>query len=346
MYMRQKNIRDALSNTCNWFFSTPEYYNWINQCEVSEHHGLLWIKGKPGAGKSTLMKEALQRIEETYAGTKTTTAGFFFNARSAEQLEKTSLGLFRSILHQILQQNQAALSYILPNYLQQRETQRQVQWHQADLQKFLYYACTTPDPVFIFIDALDECDEREVRYLVDFFRDLTTRAWSEGSHLSICLSSRHYPNISIMACPEVVIEYHNEQDILEYIRTEAKYVDTVSQLQDKIFTKSQGVFLWVVLVVSMLKRLSYGNSLKWMEKKLEEIPPQLDRLFCDIFQEVATEKRDEQKAICLVQWVLFAKELVKLSELHCILGFSGEHLHHSIQSWKDSDEFLTPEKQL
>jgi ankyrin repeat protein/Cdc6-like AAA superfamily ATPase len=348
MYMRQKNIRDALSNTCNWFFSTPEYYNWANRYKLSEHHGLLWIKGKPGAGKSTLMKETLHRTEENYAGTRTTTAGFFFNARSAERLEKTPLGLFRSILHQVLQQNEGALSYILPNYLQKKETQRQVEWHQADLQKFLYYTCTIPDlnPVFIFIDALDECNEREVRDLVDFFRDLTNKAWSEGAQLSVCLSSRHYPNISAKNCPEVVVEHHNEQDILEYIRTEAKYVNTVSRLQDKIFAKSQGVFLWVVLVVSMLKRSSYGKSLKWMEKKLEEIPPKLESLFYDIFQEEATEKKDTRKAICLVQWILFAEEWVKVSELHCILGFSEEYVHPSIRSWEDSDEFLVPEKQI
>lgn len=147
-------------------------------------------------------------------------------------------------------------------------------------------------------------------------------------------------------CAELVIEHHNEPDILQYIRTEAKYVNTVSSLQDKIFQKSQGVFLWVVLVVSMLKSSSYGKSLKWMENKLEEIPPELHSLFRDLFQELNPEESDTQKAICFIQWILFATEAIKVSELHFLLGFSGQHAYRSIESWGKSDEFLVPEKQL
>jgi hypothetical protein len=297
MYVRQKNIRVALDNTCNWLFSTSEYHDWINRWNISKHHGLLWVKGKPGAGKSTLMKKAFQRTEAKNSGTGTTTAGFFFNARGTDQLEKTPLGLFRSILHQVLQQDLGALSHFVPMYLRKLKTELQVEWHEEDLQRFLLYTYATPDskPAFLFIDALDECDENEVRQLVDFFRDLTTKAWSAGAQLNVCLSSRHYPHISIKNCPEVVVERHNEQDILEYIRTEAKFIDTISELQDKIFQKSQGVFLWVVLVVSMLKKSSNSKSLKWMEKKLEEIPPELDTLFRKLFKQIDVE--DAPKAV-------------------------------------------------
>jgi type II secretory ATPase GspE/PulE/Tfp pilus assembly ATPase PilB-like protein len=72
MYIRQKNIRVALDNTCNWLFSTMEYRDWLDRRNIAEHHGLLWIKGKPGAGKSTLMKEALHRAEAKNLGTGTT----------------------------------------------------------------------------------------------------------------------------------------------------------------------------------------------------------------------------------------------------------------------------------
>ena len=91
MYVRQKNIHVALDNTCNWLFSTTEYNDWISRKNIEVHHGLLWIKGRPGAGKSTLMKEALHRAEVKTSKTGTTTAGFFFNARGTEILEKTPL---------------------------------------------------------------------------------------------------------------------------------------------------------------------------------------------------------------------------------------------------------------
>jgi len=55
MYVRQKNIHVAMNKTCNWLFSTTEYNDWISRKSIEVHHGILWIKGKPGAGKSTLM---------------------------------------------------------------------------------------------------------------------------------------------------------------------------------------------------------------------------------------------------------------------------------------------------
>jgi hypothetical protein len=167
MYVRQKNIQTALDHTCNWLFSTPQYRDWINRENLEAHQGLLWIKEKPGAGKSTLMKEALRQAEAERTGTSTTTVGFF-NARGTEQLEKTPLGLFRSILHQVLQQDLRTLSHFVPKYLQRKATERHVEWHQEDLQQLLFetYATSESKPALVFVDALDECNENEVRQLV------------------------------------------------------------------------------------------------------------------------------------------------------------------------------------
>jgi adenylylsulfate kinase-like enzyme len=53
------NIKNAHAKTCSWLIRKPEYLDWLNPSKLSQHHGFLWIKGKPGAGKSTVMKFAL-----------------------------------------------------------------------------------------------------------------------------------------------------------------------------------------------------------------------------------------------------------------------------------------------
>jgi len=244
MYIRQKTIREALDDTCNWLFSTIEYHEWISRQNIADHRGLLWIKGKPGAGKSTLMKEAFRRAEALNANSGTTTACFFFNARGTEQLEKTPLGLYRSILHQVLQQDLKALSFFVP----------------------------------------------------------------------------------------------------KYIESEASQMGTISQLQGNISQRSQGVFLWAVLAVSMLKRFGRGKSLKWMEKKLQEIPPELDTLFRKLFTHIDSE--DASRATALFRWILFAEERLKLSQLHCAIGFTGNHPFQSIRCWEDSEHFLPSSRRL
>ena len=48
-----------------------------------------------------------------------------------------------------------------------------------------------------FIDALDECEENQVREMVEFLEQLGHSAVTNGINFHVCLSSRHYPHISI-----------------------------------------------------------------------------------------------------------------------------------------------------
>jgi hypothetical protein len=51
---RENTIKRALETTCGWLLTSPKYQQWLNSTSFSNQHGLLWIKGKPGVGKSTL----------------------------------------------------------------------------------------------------------------------------------------------------------------------------------------------------------------------------------------------------------------------------------------------------
>lgn len=99
MNYRFMTINHPSPQTCRWFFETPEYTRWRDQEFQRKHHGLLWVKGKPGSGKSTITKCALEHARETYIQEKT--IYFFFNARGKTLLEKTTQGMFRSLLYQM-----------------------------------------------------------------------------------------------------------------------------------------------------------------------------------------------------------------------------------------------------
>lgn len=64
----------------------------------------------------------------------------------------------------------------------------------------------------LIVDALDECDEDEVRDMVHFIDGLACCVES----LDTCFASRHYPNITIRHCEELVLENSDahERDIL------------------------------------------------------------------------------------------------------------------------------------
>lgn len=64
MGSRQATIGLAHKDTCTWIVEAPEYLRWRDESYLRTHHGVLWIKGNPGSGKSTLMSFALNAAKE------------------------------------------------------------------------------------------------------------------------------------------------------------------------------------------------------------------------------------------------------------------------------------------
>ena len=97
----------------------------------------------------------------------------------------------------------------------------------------------------IFLDALDECLDDEVRDIVRSFSSSASYAVSVGDPLKICWSSRHYPHITVEKCFEVTMEAQNAPDIAAYIRqelTSLKHLKLRSELESLMIQRSAGVF--------------------------------------------------------------------------------------------------------
>jgi ABC-type lipoprotein export system ATPase subunit len=99
MESRLATISPAHAETYTWIVEATEYSRWQSQSCRPENHCVLWIKGKPGSGKSTLMKYALQIAQER--GDGDVVASFLFNARG-QSLDKCAEGMYGSLLHQVL----------------------------------------------------------------------------------------------------------------------------------------------------------------------------------------------------------------------------------------------------
>ena len=103
MHWRRNDVADPAPETCAWLVQHQIYREWLDK-----GHGLLWIKGNPGTGKSTVLKHALETAGR-FTKRESILASFFFHGRGAPT-QKSTLGLFRSLLHQVLQQNRDLLS--------------------------------------------------------------------------------------------------------------------------------------------------------------------------------------------------------------------------------------------
>jgi ankyrin repeat protein len=103
---RLATIATAHSKTCEWLFQRGEYRAWRDSAALSTNCGFLWLKGKPGAGKSTIMKRAQHYGEQEHGGL---VISFFFNARGVE-LQRSTQGMYRSLIHQLLKKRMEQLS--------------------------------------------------------------------------------------------------------------------------------------------------------------------------------------------------------------------------------------------
>ena len=79
MDFRRATIEPAHTRTCHWIFEEEEFTRWRDPAFRDTNHGFIWIKGKPGSGKSTLMKSILNYM--TRHASECKIVSFFFNAR-------------------------------------------------------------------------------------------------------------------------------------------------------------------------------------------------------------------------------------------------------------------------
>ncbi|KAL6699695.1 Pfs, NB-ARC and ankyrin domain protein [Trichoderma pleuroticola] len=310
---RQMTIKNAHAKTCRWLLHKSEYLDWLDTTKISEHRGFLWIKGKPGAGKSTLMKFALNSAKKTM-GDKIIIY-FFFNARG-EELEKSTVGMYRSLLLQLLERV-PELRHTLELPKLTTQPGKGYRWTTEMLTNLLDQAIQNlkESSIVCFIDALDECDENQIRNMIMFF-ERVGESPTAGS-FRICFSSRHYPNISISKGLNLILEGQegHTQDVISYVNCELKIGSSTlaNQIRAELQEKASGVFMWVVLVVSILNKEHDRGRIYALRKRLQEIPTDLHDLFRDI---LTRDQEDANELLLCIQWVLFAKNPLRPEQLY------------------------------
>jgi hypothetical protein len=321
MDMRRATIKLPHGSTCQWFFDSPEYRKWREDTYLEEHHGFLWIRGKPGTGKSTLMRLAVKYADRSFP--EDLRISFFFNAKGL-LLERSIEGMYRSLLHQVLVQCPALESHF------HQVGHDHATWPVELLEEY-FRDCVLQlgtGTLTCHIDALDECEESHVRGLVEFFEGLGSMAVSAGVQMRVCFASRHYPRISISRCVHLVLDglKGHRQDIETYVRSNLKVAELAlrDQLVKEITARSHDIFLWVVLVVRLLNRESdRGGNDHALRAQLNAIPSGL----YDLFEDAVIERgvNDGQHVLPILLWMVFSqKALPPLKLYHAVLYTGGD----------------------
>ncbi|KAI1748715.1 hypothetical protein F4782DRAFT_345485 [Xylaria castorea] len=309
MDARQLTIKKAHARTCAWFLNTSPYIDWTKKNTMRDDRNFLWIKGKPGAGKSTLMKFLLGELRKQtrQAGNQEVLLSFFFNARGND-LEKTTTGLYRSLLLQLLEAR-PDLGYVLDSIRIGHL------WTTGSLKSLFEEALQGlgDTSLICLIDALDECEEAQIRDMVSFLSDPGVIP----NRFRICFASRHYPHITIKTGLSIVLETQigHSKDIESYLHSALIIKDNIlaEQIRCDLQEKASGVFMWVVLVVDILNKEYDAGREHVLRARIKQIPGDLHKLFLDI---LTRDNNNMNGLLLCIQWVLFAQQPLTPRQLY------------------------------
>lgn len=309
---------NAFDNTCVWLCQTPEYLQWSDQ-----QSGSFWIKGHPGVGKSMLMKH----ISRHAMGDKRIiVASYFFHARGVT-VQHSILGMFRSLLHQLMAQIPDLCSKITCIFHAKRRYHISYidwEWSQDDIQE-TFLTCVMEAAkayrIQIYIDALDESGE-QADHIIDCFRGV-------ANSLCVCFSCRHDPRIASENEPEVFVEQNNAKDIETYLRHQ---IDEL-HFRDQILKKASGNFLWVNRVTDQA-----------IQNKTTSLPIGLSNLYELSLSNI--DGSDLEQSLKLFQWICFALRPLSLQELRIAMTVDADTSHLSFHECQESELYIEKDEAM
>ncbi|EFW98638.1 nacht and ankyrin domain containing protein [Grosmannia clavigera kw1407] len=339
----------ARDGTCDWLFRHSVYKDW-----AASSSGLLWIKGKPGSGKSTLLRFALSKfISDSLSQHNHTDIDdhpppillyFFFHGRGIE-LQKTLIGLFRTMLYQLLKEAPDSLQELVETYQDRCQSRgkpgKEWHWQLKELQDSLLHAllCVLKvRPVQLFVDALDEGGRQNACDAVEWFKLLLKRMSAADTSNSsfpchVCFTCRHYPILSLDGGFQICVEHENGQDISTYVHDRLSSSRISPEL---IIQRANGVFLWCRLVLDKIIPGEMDGDGD-IEKQIESTPPHLDDLYLNLIDTVDKEKR--AISLRLMQWVCFSARPLTLDEMRWALVVSAQCPHPSLEQCESDTDY-------
>ncbi|KAJ5597341.1 hypothetical protein N7537_007425 [Penicillium hordei] len=356
MLDRRDNIEPCHTNTCQWILELDEYQSWRNQsC------GLLWVKGKPGAGKSTLMAFLHDKLKESQDGIHgIIRLDFFFTARGTE-MQRTPLGMLRSLLNQIFDRDATIRPQVRDIYEQRCRQfgygERKWEWPQTILEELLataILASANEQPVIIFVDALDEAGAEPAQKLAAYFHRLIDRADKKKLTLQVCISCRHYPILESARAKAIYVEDHNQDDIAIYIKdmlleTELEDVPNLEMrevLVEELTQHTKGVFQWAHLIIPLIKqKVIEGESISDIRDWLGDILANLENVYVYILSNVITARNRDQSFL-LFQWVCLAERPLTIVEIRYALAAQNAQIMSSQIEWEKLHGFVESNKRI
>ncbi|KAI3549389.1 hypothetical protein CSPX01_02497 [Colletotrichum filicis] len=291
-----------------------------------------WISGKPGSGKSTLMKY-IERNSRTmeYCNSATHCISHYL-WRPGTLMQQSIKGLLCSLLHQVLALRKSHAMQVLEGQPKASTKDADTDWTAKELEKTLLdFIRESPCKYVVLLDGLDEVadtPDNGVDRLLGLIDELVST-----NQVKVCVSSRPEPALKRVLEKYPMLKIHDltSRDIhlltrerLEAIGIDLEYGGT-DALSELICKKAEGVFVWVVLVLNSLKRgLDNYDDVDTLYSRVESLPKDLTKLYKEMWSRMKEDSDLYRRKTVLLFYMAM--------ELRASLDGYG--------AWKDMDNLL------
>ncbi|KAI8626180.1 hypothetical protein F5Y19DRAFT_229340 [Xylariaceae sp. FL1651] len=255
---------------------------------------LYWISGKPGSGKSTLVKfilgNPLTREALDIWKPNTTILSYFF-WKPGSRMQKSIKGLLCSLLYQALSEDQDALNVLLSSTPSLASKDDNTDWSFEELMtESIRYFSSTSRPFCIFIDGLDEISNEDgATALMKAINDIGTLPY-----IKICVASRPEPRFEKLLYNRQRLRLHDltledmkqyaVNTLRPYLHCQSKSLNLQQTILYELVDKADGVFLWLCLAIqSLIRGYENGDNDDILLQRLLALPSELSRLYYDMW---------------------------------------------------------------
>ena len=324
---REAAVSKADLDTCTWIFSQPpddqqeEVSTWDSFPDWLERHQdpTYWITGKPGSGKSTVMKFILQSPLlrdhlSNWAGSTPIVLVSFYAWIAGSSLQKSFQGLKRTILLQTLQQHPELIPLVTPRRWALVRIIREAthfptfphweDWEVDEAFDYLLSECGKSIRVAMFVDGLDEFDAppKDVVSLID---SIISQTRDSDDGIKICISSRPWIEFqdAYHDIPKLQMDLHTGKDMAIFLRHRFAdcralvelarfHPEDTARLRVTMQQKANGVFIWLKLVGdSLVEAATEGAGIRELQDMLDRLPADIAALYDAIWSRIPAKSR-------------------------------------------------------
>jgi hypothetical protein len=280
-------------------------------------------------------------LEKWSNGKKLVLATFYFWS-SGSPLQRSQNGLLRCLLYKILSQTPDSIPVATPRRWQMASTRMRsaAPWTRKEILDAFeaIVGNTSLETVFcFFIDGLDEYGGSDLGLgESDLDLVLLLQKLSAASNIKICLSSRprkvyqtHFPNDG---SHHIILHHHTARDIERLVDSRFDRVKVLinieaadlNKLKNFIVERSEGVILWVILVVQeLLDGIGSHDLYPELRARLDLLPPTLDGLFRRMINKIHPQHRRFAARLLLLSASEPHLDLEHVHGLWMLEGFSS-----------------------